>query len=58
MKNPFRFFASGEDRPLLSDQGQIDRLYKRNRVSIMVAITVGQGLPTCAAWACRSSRSR
>jgi OPA family sugar phosphate sensor protein UhpC-like MFS transporter len=49
MKNPFHFFASGEDRPLLSDQEQIARLYKRNRISIMLAITVGYGI----AYMCR-----
>lgn len=49
MKNPFRFFAAGEYKPLLADTQEIDRLYKRNRVSIMLAITLGYGI----AYTCR-----
>jgi len=49
MKNPFRFFAAGADRPLLADTQEIDRLYKRNRVSVMLAITLGYGI----AYTCR-----
>jgi OPA family sugar phosphate sensor protein UhpC-like MFS transporter len=49
MKNPLRFFAAGEDKPLLRDTQLIDRLYKRNRISIMLAITLGYGI----AYTCR-----
>ncbi len=49
MKNPFRFFATGEDRPPLPDKQQIDRLYVRNRMSVMLAITLGYGI----AYMCR-----
>jgi OPA family sugar phosphate sensor protein UhpC-like MFS transporter len=42
--NPFRFLATGTDQPLIQDQGQIDRLYKRHRLRIMLAITIGYGL--------------
>ncbi len=42
--NPFRFLATGADKPLLEDQGLIDRLYKRHRLRIMLAITIGYGL--------------
>ena len=42
--NPFKIFATGADEPLLEDQSQIDRLYKRHRVRIMLAITIGYGL--------------
>ncbi len=45
----FRFFATGEDRPPLIDRAEIDRLYRRNRVTIMTAITLGYGV----AYTCR-----
>ena len=44
-----RYFASGEDKPLLHDPKQIERLYKRYRISIMTAITLGYGI----AYMCR-----
>jgi OPA family sugar phosphate sensor protein UhpC-like MFS transporter len=44
-----RYFASGEDKPPLHDPKQIERLYKRYRISIMTAITVGYGI----AYMCR-----
>ena len=42
--NPFRAFRTGEDRPQLEDQNLIDSLYKRHRLRIMLAITIGYGL--------------
>ncbi|MFB3904625.1 MAG: MFS transporter [Acidobacteriota bacterium] len=45
----FRFFTTGEDKPLLADRGEIDRLYRRNRVAIMTALTLGYGV----AYTCR-----
>ena len=43
-----RFFATGEDRPLLKDPELIDRTYRRGRISMMLAITIGYGLSyTC-----------
>ncbi len=39
-----RFFATGEDRPVLTDPKEIDRLYRRHRVRVMLAITLGYGL--------------
>ena len=42
--NPFRVFRTGEDRPPLEDQKLIDTLYKRHRLRIMLAITIGYGL--------------
>lgn len=47
--SPLRFFATGEDKPLLSDQREIDRLYKRYRISVMTWITLGYGV----AYTCR-----
>jgi OPA family sugar phosphate sensor protein UhpC-like MFS transporter len=47
------FFSSGADRPLLEGREEIDRLYKRHRLRIMLAITVGYGL----AYTCRLALS-
>ena len=48
--NPiFRFFAAGADKPLLADQEQIDRRYRRHRLSVLIAITLGYGI----AYTCR-----
>jgi len=44
-----RFFAAGEDQPLLEDRPKIDQLYRRYRLSVMLAITVGYGI----AYTCR-----
>ena len=44
-----RFFATGKDQPRLTDQREIDRQYRRNRLSVMLAITLGYGL----AYTCR-----
>jgi OPA family sugar phosphate sensor protein UhpC-like MFS transporter len=45
----FRFFAAGEDKPLLDDPAQIDRRYRRHRLSVILAITLGYGI----AYTCR-----
>lgn len=47
--SPLRFFATGPDRPLLADTQEIDRLYRRYRMLIMLAITGGYGI----AYTCR-----
>lgn len=39
-----RFFATGPDRPAISDAGLIDALYRRHRLRVMIAITLGYGL--------------
>ncbi len=44
MKNPLLYFAAGKEKPPLGDRAEIDRLYKQNRVSILVALTLGQGI--------------
>ena len=53
MKNPFRFFATGKDKPLLQDQQKINKLYKKNRISVLLAITLGAGF----AYTCRLGMS-
>ena len=42
--NLLRFFATGPDLPQLASRQEIDRLYRRHRFRIMVAITIGYGL--------------
>jgi OPA family sugar phosphate sensor protein UhpC-like MFS transporter len=42
--NLLRVFLTGEDRPPIDDQNLVDSLYKRHRVRIMLAITIGYGL--------------
>ncbi|MGD1031374.1 MAG: MFS transporter [Opitutaceae bacterium] len=44
-----RFFAAGKDKPPLDDQGQVDRLYRRHRLLVILAITLGYGI----AYTCR-----
>lgn len=48
-RNPFRWFAAGHNAPPLTDPAQIDALYKRNRLSVIIAITCGYGF----AYTCR-----
>jgi OPA family sugar phosphate sensor protein UhpC-like MFS transporter len=43
------FFSTGPDRPPLTSATEVNRLYKRHRLRIMLAITVGYGL----AYPCR-----
>lgn len=42
--NPLRAFRTGQNRAPLDDQGVIDALYRRHRLRIMLAITLGYGL--------------
>jgi len=37
-------FRTGAHQPVLTDQGKIDALYKRHRLRIMLAITIGYGV--------------
>jgi OPA family sugar phosphate sensor protein UhpC-like MFS transporter len=39
-----RYFRTGENREPLTDKAQIDALYKRHRLRIMLAITIGYGV--------------
>lgn len=41
--NPFRFFATGADKPLLEEKRRIDTLFKRTQLATMFAITFGYG---------------
>src|ERR1044072_2866027 len=39
-----RYFATGSDQPQLTDSGTIDQLYRRHRLRVMLAITLGYGV--------------
>jgi len=48
MKRILNFFATGQEKPPLEDKGLVDRLFKRNRLFIMLSITIGYGISyTC-----------
>lgn len=40
----FGYFATGEDKPQITDQGLIDRMFRTHRFRVMLAITLGYGL--------------
>lgn len=42
--NPLHFFATGKDIPEIQDKKTVDKLYKKYRLKVMLAITVGYGL--------------
>jgi len=39
-----RFFATGPDTPRITDRDTVDALFRRNRIRVMIAITLGYGL--------------
>jgi OPA family sugar phosphate sensor protein UhpC-like MFS transporter len=39
-----RFFATGPDQPMVSDSRTVDELYRRHRLRVMLAITLGYGV--------------
>ncbi|MBN1543353.1 MFS transporter [candidate division KSB1 bacterium] len=47
--NVFRFFATGTEKPQIQDKEKIDRMYRHNRLAIMLCISVGYGI----AYTCR-----
>lgn len=44
MNSLLRYFATGPDQPQLTDTGTIDQLYRRHRLRVMLAITLGYGV--------------
>ncbi len=44
MNSLLRFFATGPDQPQLTDAGTVDTLYRRHRLRVMLAITLGYGV--------------
>jgi OPA family sugar phosphate sensor protein UhpC-like MFS transporter len=53
MNSILKFYVTGEEKPLLEDSNIINKLYKRYRLSIMLAVTVGYGF----AYTCRLALS-
>ncbi|UCE06766.1 MAG: MFS transporter [bacterium] len=53
MKNLFRSFATGEDKPLIDDPQLVDKKYKQYRLSVMLTVTIGYGF----AYTCRLALS-
>jgi OPA family sugar phosphate sensor protein UhpC-like MFS transporter len=43
LKNIFKFFATGKNKPVIQDESKVDRLFKKYRLSVMLTITVGYG---------------
>jgi OPA family sugar phosphate sensor protein UhpC-like MFS transporter len=44
MNSLLRYFSTGPDQPQLTDAGTIDELYRRHRLRVMLAITLGYGV--------------
>ncbi len=44
MSSLLRFFATGPDRPQMTDAVTVDALYRRHRLRVMLAITLGYGV--------------
>ncbi|MFQ5603004.1 MAG: MFS transporter [bacterium] len=38
-----RLFASGKDQPVIENQQEVERLYKRNRLAVLLTVTLGYG---------------
>jgi OPA family sugar phosphate sensor protein UhpC-like MFS transporter len=53
MNRILHFFTSGEDKPVIEDQKEVDHLYRKHRFRVMMAITVGYGI----AYTCRLALS-
>ena len=44
MNKLLNFYKTGTDKPPIEDQEKVDSLYKKYRLRVMLAITVGYGL--------------
>lgn len=53
MRRLVQHFATGSDQPPIGDRDAVDRLYRRHRFRILIAITLGYGL----AYTCRLALS-
>jgi OPA family sugar phosphate sensor protein UhpC-like MFS transporter len=49
MTSALRYFATGEDKPVIGDGKEVDRLYRRNRLAVILSLTLGYGI----AYTCR-----
>jgi OPA family sugar phosphate sensor protein UhpC-like MFS transporter len=48
-----KFYAVGKEKPLITDQAEVNKLYKKFRLNIMLAVTIGYGF----AYTCRLALS-
>jgi OPA family sugar phosphate sensor protein UhpC-like MFS transporter len=53
MNGLIKFFKVGEEKPLIKDQSVVNKLYKKYRLNIMLAVTIGYGF----AYTCRLALS-
>lgn len=44
MKAVLRYFATGPDQPVIADSQVVDTLYRRHRLQVMLAVTLGYGV--------------
>lgn len=44
MKAVLRYFATGPDQPVIADRQVVDTLYRRHRLQVMLAVTLGYGV--------------
>ncbi|UCF63847.1 MAG: MFS transporter [bacterium] len=48
-----KFFVVGKEKPLITEKAKVDKLYKKYRLNIMLAVTIGYGF----AYTCRLALS-
>jgi len=48
-----KFFTVGKEKPLITEKAKVDKLYKKYRLNIMLAVTIGYGF----AYTCRLALS-
>lgn len=53
MQKLIAFFATGADQPPIEDRSRVDGIYRRHRMRVLIAITLGYGL----AYTCRLALS-
>lgn len=44
LKNPFNFWKTGEDKPVISDEAKIKEMYTRKRRSVIWSVVLGYGI--------------
>ncbi len=44
LKSVLQYFATGPDQPLITDSAVVDALYRRHRLRVMLAVTLGYGV--------------
>ena len=43
IKRIIKFFATGEDKPLLENENEIKRIYEKKRWSVLISLILGYG---------------